>query len=177
MGLTPNQVNEIAKLPSGVAVIYQNDWVTPVLTMVDKAKVHETPYIYEEPVVIKSARESRSDIIRAIMEPWLPGKQIEFAELAKALSSLEIARAHRKLLSVMLYTYKNHNGHILWNENSLGLLRQLLFDILDISQKTYTDAIQSQNADTLRMIVLSRTIGFTMDEVNEICHILTMEVY
>ena len=176
MGLTPNQVNEIAKLPSGVAVIYQNDWVNPVLAMVDKAKVNETPFINEEPVVIKSTRESRSDIIRAIMEPWLPGKQIEFTELAKALNSLEIARAHRKLLSVMLCTYKNHSGHLLWDENSLGLLRQLLFDILDISQKTYTDSVQSQNVDTLRRIVISRTIGFTMDEIDEICHILTMEV-
>lgn len=176
MGLTPNQVNEIAKLPSGVAVIYQNDWVNPVLAMVDKANVNETPFINEEPVMIKSARESRSEIIQAIMEPWLPGDQIEFTDLAKALNSLEIARAHRKLLSVMLYTYKNHNGHLLWNENSLGLLRQLLFDILDISQKTYADSVQSQNADTLRRIVISRTIGFTMDEIDEICHILTMEV-
>ena len=92
------------------------------------------------------------------------------------MNSLEIARAHRKLLSVMLYTYKNHNGHLLWNENSLGLLRQLLFDILDISQKTYADTVQSQNADTLRRIVLFRTKGFTMEEIDEICHILTMEV-
>ena len=38
MGLTPNQVNEIAKLPSGVAVVYQNNWVNPVLTMIDKAR-------------------------------------------------------------------------------------------------------------------------------------------
>ena len=52
----------------------------------------------------------------------------------------------------------------------------MLFDILDISQKTYTDSVQSQNVDTLRRIVISRTIGFTMDEIDEICHILTMEV-
>ena len=176
MGLTPNQVNEIAKLPSGVAVIYQNDWVNPVLAMVDKAKVDETPFINKEPIVIKSARESRSEIIRAIMEPWLPGEQIEFTELAKALNSLEVARAHRKLLSVMLCTYKNHNGHILWNENSLGVLRQLLFDILDISQKNYEEAVQSGNEDILRRMVAAKTTGFMMEEINEICYILTMEV-
>ena len=176
MGLTPNQVNEIAKLPSGVAVIYQNDWVNPVLAMVDKAKVDETPFINKEPIVIKSARESRSEIIRAIMEPWLPGEQIEFTELAKALNSLEVARAHRKLLSVMLCTYKNHNGHILWNENSLGILRQLLFDILDISQKNYEEAVQSENEDILRRMVAAKTTGFMMEEINEICYILTMEV-
>ncbi len=176
MGLTPNQVNEIAKLPSGVAVIYQNDWVNPVLAMVDKANVTEIPYINEEPVPIKSLRESRSDVIRAIMEPWIPGEQIEFTELARSLNSLEVTRTNRKLLAVMLCTYRNHNGHMLWNEKSLGILKELLFDILNISQKTFGDAIQSGSPDMLRKIVISRTIGFTIDEINEICHILTAEV-
>lgn len=177
VGLTPNQVNEIAKLPSGVAVIYQNDWVTPVLAMVDKATVDEgSSYIYENPDEIKSLRESRSDVIRAIMEPWIPGEQIEFTELARALNSLEVSRANRKLLAVMLCTYRNHNGHMLWNENSLGILKQLLFDILDISQKSFGDSIKSGNPDTLRRIVISKTKGFMIDEIDEICHILTMEV-
>ena len=176
VGLTPNQVNEIAKLPSGVAVIYQNDWVTPVLAMVDKANVDETPFIYKEATVIKSLRESRSDVIRAIMEPWIPGEQIEFTELARALNSLEVSRANRKLLAVMLCTYRNHNGHMLWNENSLGILKQLLFDIMDISQKSFGESIKSGNPDTLRRIVISKTKGFMIEEIDEICHILTMEV-
>ena len=176
MGLTPNQVNEIAKLPSGVAVIYQNDWVNPVLAMVDKANVTEIPYINEEPIPIKSLRESRSEVIRAIMEPWIPGEQIEFTELARALNSLEVTRSNRKLLAVMLCTYRNHNGHMLWSENSLGILKELLFDILNISQKTFGDAIQSGSPDTLRRIVISRTTGFVIDEIDEICHILTAEV-
>lgn len=176
VGLTPNQVNEIAKLPSGVAVIYQNDWVTPVLAMVDKANVDETPFIYKEATVIKSLRESRSDVIRAIMEPWIPGEQIEFTELARALNSLEGSRANRKLLAVMLCTYRNHNGHMLWNENSLGILKQLLFDIMDISQKSFGESIKSGNPDTLRRIVISKTKGFMIEEIDEICHILTMEV-
>ena len=154
VGLTPNQVNEIAKLPSGVAVIYQNDWVTPVLAMVDKANVDETPFIYKEATVIKSLRESRSDVIRAIMEPWIPGEQIEFTELARALNSLEVSRANRKLL----------------------ILKQLLFDIMDISQKSFGESIKSGNPDTLRRIVISKTKGFMIEEIDEICHILTMEV-
>ena len=131
---------------------------------------------YENPDEIKSLRESRSDVIRAIMEPWIPVEQIEFTELARALNSLEVSRANRKLLAVMLCTYRNHNGHMLWNENSLGILKQLLFDILDISQKSFGDSIKSGNPDTLRRIVISKTKGFMIDEIDEICHILTMEV-
>lgn len=175
IGLSADQVNEIAKLPSGVAVVYQNDWVSPVLTMIDKANIEEAPFVNDKPATIKSLRTARSEVIRAIMEPWLPGDMIPFAELATALNSLEVGRSNRKLLAVMLYTYKNHNGHILWNENSLGILRQLLFDILHISQKTYGDAVKSGNPDILRKIVLSKTSGFTLKELDEICYILTME--
>lgn len=175
MGLTEDQVNEIAKLPSGVAVVYQNDWINPVLTMIDKADIKEEPYVYEEFTTIKSVRESRSDIIRAIMEPWLPGEMIEFSELAKALNSLDVSKANRKLLSVMICTYKNHNGHIIWDERSIGILKHLLLDILNIEQKTFIDSVESGNPDILRRNVISKTIDFSSEEINEICHVLTME--
>ena len=176
MGLTPNQVNEIAKLPSGVAVVYQNNWVNPVLTMIDKANVTEKAYVNDAPIMIKSIRESRTNIIRAIMEPWLPGDMIEFSELARSINSLEVSRSNRKLLSVMACTYRNHNGHMIWNENSLALLKQLLFDILGISQKTIENAIKAGNPDLLRREVMLKTINLTYEQVEEICHILTMEV-
>lgn len=176
MGLTTDQVNEIAKLPSGVAVVYQNDWVSPVLTMVDKADVIEQQYIYEQLSPIKSVRQSRTDIIKAIMEPWLPGEKIEFNELARALNSLEVSRSNRKLLSVMICTYRDHNGHMIWNESSLSILKHLLFNILNITQKTFNDILQSKNPDILRRKILSKTIGFSIEEIDEICHILTKEV-
>ncbi|MDO4650466.1 MAG: DUF87 domain-containing protein [Eubacteriales bacterium] len=176
MGLTSDQVEEIAKLPSGVAVVYQNNWISPVLTMINKADVKEIPYQNENPVAIKSLRQSRTDIIKAIMEPWLPGDIIDFSELARGLNSLEVSRENRKLLSVLLYTYKNHNGHIIWNENSLQLLRNLLFDILGISQGAYQETIRLDNPDMLRKLVFSKTSGMSVEQVDEICHILTLEV-
>ena len=176
MGLTPNQVNEIAKLPSGVAVVYQNNWVNPVLTMIDKANVTEKAYVNDAPIMIKSIRESRTNIIRAIMEPWLPGDMIEFSELARSINSLEVSRSNRKLLSVMACTYRDHRGHMIWNVNSMNLLKQLLFDILGISQKTIENAAQSGNPDLLRREVMMKTINLAYDEIEEICHVLTMEV-
>ena len=76
----------------------------------------------------------------------------------------------------MICTYRDHNGHMIWNENSMALLEQLLFDILDISQKTIENAIQANTPDLLRREVISKTIGLTYDQVEEICHVLTMEV-
>lgn len=176
MGLSTAQVNEIAKLPSGVAVVYQNNWISPVLTLVDKAKVKEKPYVNDSLVTIRSAKDSRTDVIRAIMEPWMPGDVIEFSELARSLNCLDVSRINRKLLSVMICTYRNHNGHMIWNESSMGMLKQLLFDILDISQKIIDIAVQNSNPDLLRREVIVKTNNLTFEQIEEICHVLTMEV-
>jgi energy-coupling factor transporter ATP-binding protein EcfA2 len=175
MGLTPDQVNEIAKLPSGVAVVYQNDWISPVLTMVDKANVIESPYINENPTVIKPIRQSRSEIIKAIMEPWLPHDQIKHDELSSALNSLEVSREYRKLLSIMIATYTNHQGHIIWDVSSIPTLQNLLFDILSLSKTTFEGFVESGNPDTLRAFVQKKTTGLMKEQIDEICSVLTME--
>ena len=175
IGLTEDQVDEIAKLPTGVAVVYQNNWISPVLAMIDKADIVEQPYVNSNPTKIKPLKQARTEIIKAIMEPWLPNEMISFSDLAKSLNSLRVSRASRKLLSVMICTYRNHNGHIMWNENSLTLLKSLLFDVLELSKKTFEEIVIAGNPDVLRQMVISKTDGFTSVEVDEICHILTKE--
>lgn len=46
--LNDQQIIELARLPKGVAAVYQNDWVEPVLCKVTKADGSE-PLIYEQP--------------------------------------------------------------------------------------------------------------------------------
>lgn len=43
-GLKDNQLDEIAKLPKGVAVVYQNDWMEPILCKIDEFQGEEHPY-------------------------------------------------------------------------------------------------------------------------------------
>ena len=44
--LNPDQIKELAKLPRGVAAIYQNEWTQPVLCKVRKAECEEDVYSY-----------------------------------------------------------------------------------------------------------------------------------
>lgn len=46
--LNDQQIIELARLPKGVAAVYQNDWIEPVLCKVTKADNNE-PLIYEQP--------------------------------------------------------------------------------------------------------------------------------
>lgn len=44
--LNENQIIELAKLPCGVAAIYQNEWIQPVLCKVEKYNIPDTIYTY-----------------------------------------------------------------------------------------------------------------------------------
>lgn len=175
IGLTNEQVTEIAKLPSGVAVVYQNDWINPVLTMVDKAPVEENPFENKEEFQVKPINQSRTEIISAIMEPWIDRERVEKNDLLTALNSLEISRQNRQLLLLMIDTYDINNGHIIWDEDSLPLLKELLLEILSISKHELANIITIDQPDILRKLIVRKTIGFTLEQIEEICFIITME--
>lgn len=76
IGLTEDQVNEIAKLPSGVAVVYQNDWINPVLTMINKANITESAYEYNSTLEIKPLKIARTELVTVLMQPWFQAERI-----------------------------------------------------------------------------------------------------
>lgn len=45
--LSDNQIAELSKLRTGVAAIYQNDWLEPILCKINKVDTEEVEYIYE----------------------------------------------------------------------------------------------------------------------------------
>jgi hypothetical protein len=48
-GLNDDQIVELARLQRGVAAVYQNDWLQPVLCKVDEFKVFDKNQIYQKP--------------------------------------------------------------------------------------------------------------------------------
>ena len=45
--LSEDQIIELAKLPKGVAAVYQNEWIQPVLCKVEKVEYDKTDYQYD----------------------------------------------------------------------------------------------------------------------------------
>lgn len=72
--LNDDQIIEIAKLPRGVAAVYQNDWVQPILCKVDRADESCGKFIY----TYKDTEEEKNDIdFKLNIASWLScGTQI-----------------------------------------------------------------------------------------------------
>ena len=177
MGLTENQVNEIAKLPSGVAVVYQNDWVSPVLTMIDKANVEEFEYINKDVISkIIPLKEARSEIIAMLMQPWIKHEQYRRKKLYADLRVLELSRNQRKLLASYIEDYVFLRGTLFWRNQDISVLQMCIRAVLYLNDNQFEKILTEGTADVLRKYVESKTQDFSINEINEICNVLTKVV-
>lgn len=171
IGLTADQVNEIAKLPSGVAVVYQNDWVDPVLTMIKKADVQERVYIPKNRTRIRTEKSARELILRMLMQQWLGKKKVEEQALRESLKVLDLSRSARKQISECIEKYLLFNGILAWKKSDLPKLQQLVQEVINIKDE---DLQEIDTLDDLRNAVKSRINNCNEKEIDDICYILTI---
>ena len=169
IGLTADQVNEIAKLPSGVAAVYQNDWVAPVLTMIDKANVTEKPYVPENRTTIRTANSARTLILRMLMQPWIGKGIIAERDLRDSLKVLSVSRLSRKAISAKIDDYTLCNGLLTWKTQEMPLLQKLVQDVLGIKDKDFE---KIETPDDLRQIVEGKVKRCSQKDINDICYVL-----
>lgn len=176
MGLTEDQVNEIAKLPGGVAVVYQNDWVSPVLTMIDKANVQEKPYKNEQVEVIKPLKQARTEILMALMQPWMKKERIRKLELEQSLKVIDLKREERRLIDGYLDDYAFLGGTLFWNMSDIPKLQWCIKALLHISETEFDDILMSESDERLRSLIKDRTTGLDNSDIEEVCNVLTKVV-
>ena len=170
MGLTDDQMNEIAKLPAGVAVVYQNNWVTPVLTIINKANVNEKPYKNQQPVTIKTVKAARTNIINMLLQPWINGDEMDEKSLRESLRALDLSRKERREIADLITDYILFNGNIVWGEDEMHRVQRLTQATLGITEKDYEGI---ETARELESLVASKIKKIGKDKITEICYILT----
>ena len=128
--LNDDQIVELAKLPCGVAAVYQNEWVQPVLCKVDKHKESGKPYEYspEEDTYIDDVQKGVSDsLLDCIMNKEL-FKKSNKREMQK-LKGLVIKSKLSTQVKKDLVEYLSCD-----DEEALETLRLLIFDFLSADQ-------------------------------------------
>lgn len=171
MGLTEDQVNEIAKLPSGVAVVYQNNWVNPVLTMVDKADVEERVYVAQEKTFIRTKKSARKQLLKMLLWQWINGEKIKEEVLKESIRVLEMPRAEKQMLLKLIEEYDLFKGMLLWDEEEMSKLQQLCKVILNVSKQ---DLQEIKEEEELIALLKRRVKGLSRRELNVVGYILTL---
>lgn len=138
--LNEDQIKELAKIPCGVAAVYQNEWIQPVLCKIQKHEGDFVAYSYDKKgndALLRSDAELSESILKCIMDKEL--FQMGDKEDLRDLKSIVIRSRLNSLVKVDFLDYIERK-----KEKGLETLRSLLYDLLKAeeaidSSKEYDD--------------------------------------
>ncbi len=133
--LNDNQIDEIARLPQGVAVVYQNDWVEPVLCKIDRFNGEEKEF--SEPSMQETALQSRqaADIlINLVAQKRLDSpKQINCNQVFASIEKCDCSVKTKVKLYSLAKEYREKGGLRIWDDKHFSEQAHLVANILGLS--------------------------------------------
>ena len=137
-GMNDKQIDEIAKLPTGVAVVYQNDSVSHVLCKIDRMENSRVIFNEQKDSILELNSEND---INYIIEFLLAGqtentqKAFDIIQIEKSVRAFNMPSKVRMALLDTIEEYKKNNHISLWNSVSIYDLSSLLTDLLGIRKE------------------------------------------
>ncbi|MCK3655396.1 ATP-binding protein [Pasteurellaceae bacterium Macca] len=135
--VSDEQLEEIAKLPKGVAVVYQNDWLEPVLCKINHANVQETLYKVKATTNFELERKKfNTELARFIFAKKMGYiKEFDFKLLKEGVKKFPIATDYKHHLLMALNKAERSGNFYIWNQNVD--LSNLLISILNFNNELY----------------------------------------
>lgn len=132
-GLKDEQLDEIAKLPKGVAVVYQNDWVEPLLCSIQKYKGEETRYEYKPVVHINSSTgKLRKQLLQLLLKNRVKNPiDSNIDDINTLLERAEISSRSKLGIQRILHEYELRGDLSLWKEDKFEGLSDIVSGLLD----------------------------------------------
>lgn len=133
VALRDEQLDEIAKLPKGVAVVYQNDWLEPVLCQIERFFFSERPYQYypsKKPIIRR--QDFNLQALNFILNTRIRNASVFDLELIdQGLNTLPLSSESRIALSQAVSQFKDDEAIKIWSPQQFGVAAQLVVNILD----------------------------------------------
>lgn len=132
-GLKDEQLDEIAKLPKGVAVVYQNDWVEPLLCHIQKYKGEEGTYSYIPVVHIDTATgKLRKEMLQLLLKNRVnnPVESV-IDDIYEILDKAAISSKSKLGIQRILNEYKLKEELSICDDEHFGKLSEVISALLD----------------------------------------------
>lgn len=168
--LSDGQLEEIAKFPKGVAVIYQSDWLEPVLCQVKKFGGHEIPYKYQAPTPKKLVSANFNDqILNLLLEKRIQ-KLVEsdLSALEKGISELPLLATSKIEIIKAIAEKKDKRSLSLWLPQAFGTMAQLVVDILGCRNRVQHESRMAIDYSDLRIRLKTLIAEFTNNLTEEV---------
>lgn len=152
-GMKDNQVDEIAKLPTGVAVVYQNDWEEPVLCKIGKFEDEEINFEFHQtdnnPVFVNETT-IKSEVLKLLLK----GRITEHIDanidlIEENLVKTNLSTFNKIAVFNSVGEYKNSGKLDLWSDNQFEQLSRLVTEVLSAKSEVMKFADSASSFDQL----------------------------
>lgn len=153
--LSDKQIPELAKLPKGVAVIYQNNWLDPVLCKINKADINEREYIYNPQIQVSEVNEK--DIKKMIVMLLVGNRVDESLDIQTDLirnniEKVNIPTESKIAIENTIVSLEEGNNPAFFHEESFEELSNIVCEVLDYgSFKFLIDFIEDEKEIQLKI--------------------------
>lgn len=155
------QIDEIAKLPTGVAVVYQNDWEEPVLCKVEMYNGKRHKYEFKGASAIEGIKKPSMDLIKFLICGRVK-EAVEFNidRIFNELSHINISTGNKILIYQALDEYNETQKTTLWSNGRFKELSQAMTDIIgarqDVAKIARTCRDTNELTQELRNSIINR---------------------
>ena len=128
--LNDDQIIELAKLPKGVAAVYQNEWIQPVLCKVKKVEhdsnTFQNTFVGSATSKSFKANNVKSVILDYLITNWMTkGKHVDYSSVSELILNSNISSKIKRLLMEV----NDSSGDV-----NLKSLRELVYELLDANR-------------------------------------------
>lgn len=147
-GLNEDQLIELAKIPSGVAAIYQNKWIEPVLCKVDYYNVKPKTYAYNKAAAKEAVddgfvKEKAVEYLVSLIDAKDPFKDVE--RLKEWIIGSDLASA----IKIELFGLLDSKSKVKRDK-----IEKLVTDIVDSKKKIFDVAKDSENIEEWNALLM-----------------------
>lgn len=152
--LKDEQLDEIAKLSKGVAVVYQNDWLEPVLCHISKFNGQEAHYQYHPEEVNQNLRCDdkwfKTELLTLLMGKRLPAPpEIDIDRLERELPYASLSTRNKIGINQLLKEYKAQGYLRAWSDDRFDDLSKMAVELLECRSKVENLIKTALNFDEL----------------------------
>lgn len=143
-GVSDEQLEEIARLPRGVAVIYQNDWLEPVLCSIKKFGGTEQNYTPTFTQVAFNLEDAQAEVTKFLLFKRLNQPEpFNIERMKDALAEIPISAPCRKTINQAVAEYETGSEPLLWQVENFADLSNVLVSLLGIRKDVKQAVVQA----------------------------------
>lgn len=167
--LNEEQIGELSKLERGVAAIYQNDWVEPVLVKVNKCNIGEKQYDSNAQYKAADVQKLWTQLISLLIQGRVR-ERLDFSttEIERHLAALRLSSHNREFVEELLAEYTSECRLSLWNDIEFTKLSRRITGLLGVRTQVENIVFTSTNNKELTeklAALLNRFVSNLSEEV------------